>query len=133
MALKRMRWSLRRWGPTTRRYHLARSWCYALRPAGLASVIARLELPPSDKAMAGAARLNSRVLVRDRLSGEEAVFILVEPGRAQPEQGMISILSPLGDVLLGSRPGDLVRPRFLGHGSDILVMEVDTGVEAFPP
>ncbi|ASK33532.1 hypothetical protein CEK62_03580 [Alcanivorax sp. N3-2A] len=133
MALKRMRWSLRRWRPAIRRYHLARSWCYVLRPAGLASVIARLELACSDKTKAGAARLNSRVSVRDPLCGEEAVFILVEPARARPEQGVISILSPLGDALLGSRPGDLVRPRFLGRGCDLLVVKVEAVVEAFPP
>ena len=49
--------------------------------------------------------LDSRVLVVDLDSGEERVFTLVLPSRANVDEGRISVLAPLGMAVLGYRSG----------------------------
>jgi transcription elongation factor GreA len=49
--------------------------------------------------------IGSIVVVRDE-DGEEESYTLVGPAEANPRQGMISIASPVGRALLGTRAGD---------------------------
>ncbi len=51
------------------------------------------------------AEIGSVVLVRDD-DGEEESYTLVGPAEADPRHGLISIASPVGSALLGSRAGD---------------------------
>lgn len=50
--------------------------------------------------------LDSRVLLADLDSGEEILFTLVLPSRANADAGRISVLAPLGMAVLGYRAGD---------------------------
>ena len=49
--------------------------------------------------------LDSRVLVVDLDSGEERLFTLVLPSKANIDEGRISVLAPLGMAVLGYRSG----------------------------
>jgi transcription elongation factor GreA len=51
------------------------------------------------------AEIGSVVQVRDD-EGEEETFTLVGPAEADPRSGMISIVSPVGKALLGTKAGD---------------------------
>lgn len=51
------------------------------------------------------AELGAQVVVRDE-DGEEETYTLVGPAEADPRNGLISIASPVGRALLGTRAGD---------------------------
>jgi regulator of nucleoside diphosphate kinase len=53
--------------------------------------------------------MNSTFRVRDLDSGEEVVYTLVFPGKADSTNGKISILAPIGTAVVGSRVGDTVE------------------------
>jgi transcription elongation factor GreA len=56
----------------------------------------------------GAAALGVAVTVRDLDSGREATHTLVSASESDPANGRLSIDSPLGRALAGTRPGDAV-------------------------
>lgn len=53
--------------------------------------------------------MNSTFRVHDLDSGEDFVYTLVFPARADSASGKISILAPLGTAVLGYRVGDTVE------------------------
>ena len=53
--------------------------------------------------------MNSTFRVHDLDSGEDFVYTLVFPARADSASGKISILAPLGTTVLGYRVGDTVE------------------------
>jgi regulator of nucleoside diphosphate kinase len=53
--------------------------------------------------------MNSIFCLRDLDSGEEIVYTLVFPARADSANGKISILAPLGIAALGNRVGDTME------------------------
>lgn len=53
--------------------------------------------------------MNSRVTVRDPITGECSEFTLVFPEKSDYRRGCISVLAPLGSALIGSRVGDIVQ------------------------
>ncbi len=62
----------------------------------------------------GEARVGSTVTLRDEQTKEEIVYVLVGPDEADPQQGKLSMASPLGKNLLGKKVGDrflLTLPR----------------------
>ena len=63
--------------------------------------------------------LYSRVVLNDTDSGSEVTWRLVTSEEAQPDEGLISISSPIGRGLTGKREGDVVR------------IEVPSGVRNF--
>jgi regulator of nucleoside diphosphate kinase len=65
-----------------------------------AQIVATDDLPPDVISM------NSRAELLDLESGERMVFTLVLPVDANIDDGMISVLAPLGTAMLGYRVGD---------------------------
>jgi len=62
----------------------------------------------------GAAGMGSTVTCIDEASGKETTFKLVPSAEASPGSGLLSIDSPVGSALAGSKPGDtrtLSTPR----------------------
>jgi transcription elongation GreA/GreB family factor len=57
--------------------------------------------------------LDSRVLVVDLESGEERLFTVVLPAKANVDEGRISVLAPLGMAVRGYRSGDEIALRDL--------------------
>lgn len=62
-------------------------------------VVAPQDVPPDVVTM------NSRVLLLDLQSNEEVEYTLVFPQEADPSQGRISVLAPIGTAMLGYRKG----------------------------
>ena len=52
----------------------------------------------------GEARVGSRVILEDEQTKERFSYLLVGPDEADPQQGKLSIASPLGKSLLGKKP-----------------------------
>jgi regulator of nucleoside diphosphate kinase len=65
-----------------------------------AAVVDPGELPPD------VVTLDAQVALTDRDTGEELLFSVVLPSRANVDEGRISVLAPLGMAVLGYRPGD---------------------------
>lgn len=65
-----------------------------------ATIVADDELPPRTVA------LDSRVRFQAIPSEEVREVTLVVPAKASPDQGRISVLSPVGSALIGLRAGD---------------------------
>ena len=67
--------------------------------------LARAELVEADRISPDVVTMNSRVICKDEISGEQHEIELVYPDEADPAQGKISVLTPVGSALLGLRVG----------------------------
>ena len=67
-----------------------------------AKIVAPKRIPPDVVTM------NSTVRVRDLENGKEYTYTLVFPDEADPAEGMISIVAPIGTALLGYACGDTI-------------------------
>jgi regulator of nucleoside diphosphate kinase len=68
--------------------------------------------------------LDSRVLVVDLDSGEERLFTLVLPSKANVDEGRISVLAPLGMAVLGYRSGQEIAWDVPGGRRRLMVRRV---------
>jgi regulator of nucleoside diphosphate kinase len=68
-----------------------------------AVVVDAEQLPPD------VVTLDSRVQLIDLDSGEELLFAVVLPARANADEGRVSVLAPLGMAVLGYRSGDVIE------------------------
>lgn len=65
------------------------------------------------------------VLLLDLTTTQQNWIKLVQPGEAeQPEQGLISLLSPLGSVLPGKECGDVVKVQLFGKQLYFQILEI---------
>lgn len=71
----------------------------------------------------------SRVLLADTAGAAPGKFTVCYPDDAEPAQGFISVLSPLGTSLLGSRVGDIVH----WHGPHGLAQSARVATMLFQP
>jgi regulator of nucleoside diphosphate kinase len=55
--------------------------------------------------------MRSKVRLKDLKSGKTVMYSLVFPSEANPNEGHISVLAPIGTALLGNRSGDVVESR----------------------
>jgi regulator of nucleoside diphosphate kinase len=62
-------------------------------------------IPPQDIAP-NVVTLHTTVLLIDEQTGKELIYMLVLPEEADPQEGTISVLSPIGICMLGARIGD---------------------------
>lgn len=65
-----------------------------------ARVVAPAEIPPDVITM------NSKAQLRDVSDDELMTYTLVFPGKANADDGLISVLAPIGTAMLGHRVGD---------------------------
>lgn len=86
---------------------------WPLRAADLAAVLAVAESRP-DGALPGQWLLLADTRGSAIGGGHSQWVQLVWPAGAQPGKGRISVLSPLGRVLLGQQPGAVIRLRLPG-------------------
>jgi regulator of nucleoside diphosphate kinase len=68
--------------------------------------------------------LDSRVLVVDLDSGEERLFTVVLPSKANVDEGRISVLAPLGMAVLGYRSGQEIAWDVPGGRRRLMVRRV---------
>lgn len=85
----------------------------ALRPSGpLRDELARAVVVPLDKVPADVATLHSRLRYLDERTGERREVEIVLPEEADPAQGRISVLAPVGAALLGLSVGQSIEWEF---------------------
>ena len=75
----------------------------------LADVLANAEVIPGSQIDANVLTMNTRFELEELDTGERRVLTLKYPDDAQPADGSISVLSPLGCSLIGLRPGDTAQ------------------------
>ena len=97
-------------------YHAAKERLQhvSTRLADLDNKLANVRLIDGLAVSDGEARIGTRVTLEDAHAKEEFDYVLVGPDEADPQQGRLSIASPLGKMLLGKKAGDrftLTMPR----------------------
>jgi regulator of nucleoside diphosphate kinase len=92
------------------------------RHAALADALVHSSLVPAPEVDPDVVTMYTRVLVEDTTRLSQHVYTLCYPADAEPAEGFISVLSPVGAALLGARVGELVRFTRPDGGSTGLVL-----------
>lgn len=86
----------------------------------LAPELDRADIVPFHAVPPDVVTMNSRVAFRDETTGESRVVTIVYPQEADPSEGKISVMAPVGSALLGLSVGQSIdwcfpdgRPRTL--------------------
>lgn len=74
----------------------------------LRALVRRGEVIPPDGVPPDMITMNSRFVLRDPDTGEQRTCMLVYPAQEAPAVGRISVLSPMGQALLGAHVGEEV-------------------------
>jgi regulator of nucleoside diphosphate kinase len=90
----------------------------------LAAEIEKASVVQPDQIPADVITLNSTARLIDQDTDEEMVYTLVFPEDADPSQGKISILAPIGTAMLGYKVGDTFEWDTPGGKRIIHVREV---------
>ena len=85
-----------------------------------AEVIDQSKLLNKDRVMFGV-----RVTLEEIESSDPVTYQLVGPDESEPENGFISVTSPLGRALLGKREGDEVRVQTPGGLREFVVLKIE--------
>ena len=97
-------------------YHAARERLQhvAARLMELDTKLQNVRIIDGLKTKEGEARVGTKVTLRDEQAKEEVDYLLVGPEEADPQNGKLSIASPLGKAVLGKKKGErflLALPR----------------------
>jgi regulator of nucleoside diphosphate kinase len=86
------------------------SWDTRDRPAAelLADELESAEVVPAERITGSIVTMNSRIMLRDEETGERREVSLVYPADSDPERGQISVLTPMGNALLGLSAGQTI-------------------------
>lgn len=84
-----------------------------------AEVIDPENLPSKDRVMFGV-----KVKLENLESGVEVTYQLVGPDETDPDQGLISITSPIGRALMGKHQDDEVQVRTPGGLREFIIIEI---------
>jgi len=89
-------------------YHAARERLQhvAARLAELDDKLTRVRIIDDLEIKSGEARVGAQVTLEDEQTRERVTYLLVGPDEADPQNGKLSIASPLGRSLLGKKPGE---------------------------
>ena len=80
----------------------------AAHPAPIGELLDLAHVVPSRAVEPDVVTMYSQVLVSDADTGEQHKLTVCYPDDAEPSQGFVSVLSPVGAALLGQRTGALV-------------------------
>ncbi len=83
------------------------------------SEVLDIETSPTDRVVFG-----RTVLLYDVNTEEEITYQLLGPYESDPEKGMISVTSPLGQALIGREAGDEVRVKTPGGIQEFEIVEI---------
>ncbi len=70
--------------------------------------------------------LGSSLILKDTDSGEEKTYFLVFPEEVAPEDGKVSLASPIGRSLLGKMEGDEISLSIGGKNIEYEVIQIKT-------
>ena len=90
-----------------------------LRAAVGNSEIIELEEGPSDRVVFG-----KTVLLYDLQTDEEISYQLLGPYESEPEKGIISVTSPLGQALIGKTAGDEISVKTPGGIQEFEIVDI---------
>lgn len=93
--------------------------------ADLRAELNRAVIVPDDALPANVARIGSRVRVQDIESGEIEAYTLTLPEQANPADGRISVLAPLGLAVLGYAAGDDFTWAMPGGNRHLRILDVN--------
>jgi transcription elongation factor GreA len=85
-----------------------------------AEIIDPSKLPNKDRVMFGV-----RVTLEEIESGDNVTYQLVGPDESEPENGSISVISPIGRALLGKRVDDEVRVQAPGGIREFVILKIE--------
>lgn len=90
----------------------------------LAGEIEKASVVQPDQIPSNVITLNSTARLVDQQTNEEMIYTLVFPEDADPSQGKISILAPIGTAMLGYKTGDTFEWDTPGGKRIIRVQEI---------
>ena len=70
--------------------------------------------------------LGSTLVLKNINSGEEKTFYLVFPEEVNPDEGKISLASPIGKAMIGKMEGDEVNMSLAGEDYEYEVLQLTT-------
>lgn len=92
--------------------------------AELESVIGKAEVIEIDQGPADRVVFGRTVLLYNIETDEEISYQLVGPYESEPEKGKISVISPIGQALIGSEVGDEIKVNTPGGIQQFEVLEI---------
>ena len=90
----------------------------------LKSVIAKSEIIDIEDGLSDTAVFGRTVVLYDLKTDKEISYQLVGPYESDPENGKISVTSPLGKALIGKEEGDEVKANTPGGINEYEVLEI---------
>lgn len=90
---------------------MVQNWMDALALKTLDLEMQRAHILSANEAMPSVITTHSCVRIRDLATREVMDVTLAWPDDAEPENGKVSVVSPVGAALLGYRTGDIVNLR----------------------
>lgn len=97
----------------------------------LDAVLSRAAIVPADDIPSDVVTMNSNILCKLEGESESRKWTLVYPDAADFEAGRLSVLSPVGQALLGARAGQTVSYRLPnGREQHVTIESVDFQPEA---
>ncbi len=90
----------------------------------LKNIIGRSEVIDVDAGPADQVVFGRTVLLYNPQTDEEIEYQLLGPYESDPEKGKISVTSPLGQALIGKKPGDEVKARTPGGVQEYEILKV---------
>ena len=92
-------------------------------PSAMADVFDAAEVVPSPEIRPDVVTMYSQVLVSDCDTGAQSKLTVCYPNDAEPGEGFVSVLSPVGTALLGQRTG--ARVTFSAPGGSLRRLRID--------
>jgi transcription elongation factor GreA len=90
----------------------------------LRSVIGKAEVIEVDKSSSDRAVFGNIVLLYDLQTDQEVKYQLLGPYESEPAEGKISVVSPLGQALIGGRAGDEISVKTPGGIQEFEILEI---------
>ena len=95
----------------------------------LAEVLMDARMVAHDRLPLDRVSMNSKVAYREEPSGERRNIAIVHPADANPSDGRISVLSPVGRALLGRKAGSVASISVPGgRALNVRVLDVERAV-----
>ena len=90
----------------------------------LRGVIGKAEVIEVDKCSSDRAVFGNIVLLYDLKTDQEVKYQLLGPYESEPEKGILSVASPLGQALIGGRAGDEISVKTPGGIQEFEILEI---------
>ena len=94
-------------------------------PGPIGELLDAAQVVPSRAVAPDVVTMNSQLLLRDPKTDARSQLTLCYPADAEPAQGFVSVLSPVGRALLGLRVGETARwttPDGRSHAAEIVAL-----------